>query len=151
MDAGTFEVLLSHTAAPLIFVLIFFRLLQHMRIDFQFDTAAFDFKFLPFKVPYPVPFKLLGDETKVRSPPSLRAVAMSLLFSCVMASQPCPGLQGWLDITYLSPDGRFRLSRGNKGTLFILTRDTPLPERLLEAAAARRDDEEVYRSRRLRA
>ena len=36
-----------------------------MRIDFQFDQAAFDIKFLPFKIPYPVPFKLLGDETKV--------------------------------------------------------------------------------------
>ena len=39
--------------------------MQDMRIDFQFDRAAFDFKRLPFKVPYPVPFKLLGDETKV--------------------------------------------------------------------------------------
>ncbi len=39
--------------------------MQDMRIDFQFDRAAFDFRFLPFKVPYPVPFKLLGDETKV--------------------------------------------------------------------------------------
>ena len=39
--------------------------MQDMRIDFQFDRAAFDFKILPFKVPYPVPFKLLGDETKV--------------------------------------------------------------------------------------
>lgn len=37
-----------------------------MRIDFQFDRAAFEFKAFPFKVPYPVPFKLLGDETKVR-------------------------------------------------------------------------------------
>ena len=36
-----------------------------MRIDFQFSNAAFDFKALPFKIPYPVPFKLLGDETKV--------------------------------------------------------------------------------------
>ena len=39
--------------------------LQNMRIDFQFDKAAFAFKALPFKLPYPVPFKLLGDETKV--------------------------------------------------------------------------------------
>ncbi len=38
-----------------------------MRIDFQFDKAAFDFRFLPFKIPYPVPFKYLGDETKVCS------------------------------------------------------------------------------------
>lgn len=36
-----------------------------MRIDFQFDTAAFDLRALPFKIPYPVPFKLFGDETKV--------------------------------------------------------------------------------------
>ena len=41
--------------------------MQDMRIDFQFDRAAFTFRFLPFKVPYPVPFKLLGDETKVRA------------------------------------------------------------------------------------
>lgn len=37
---------------------------RNMRIDFGFDVAAFTFRFLPFKVPYPVPFKLLGDETK---------------------------------------------------------------------------------------
>lgn len=36
-----------------------------MRIDFQFDNAAFHFRFLPFTIPYPVPFRLLGDETKV--------------------------------------------------------------------------------------
>lgn len=39
---------------------------QNLRIDFQFDRAAFDFKRLPVKIPYPVPFKLLGDETKVQ-------------------------------------------------------------------------------------
>lgn len=55
------------------------------RILFRFDQAAFTFKFLPFKVPYPVPFKLLGDEAK-----------------------------GWLDTTYLSPTGSIRISRGNK-------------------------------------
>ncbi|KAK9820183.1 hypothetical protein WJX72_007235 [[Myrmecia] bisecta] len=84
-----------------------------LRIDFQFDRAAFDFKLLPFKVPYPVPFKLLGDETK-----------------------------GWLDITYLSADGTFRLSRGNKGTLFVLTKDPPAKQRLL-SAIANGDDEAV--------
>ncbi len=47
--------------------------------------AAFTFNALPFKVPYPVPFRLLGDEAK-----------------------------GWIDITYLSPDGKLRLTRGNK-------------------------------------
>lgn len=55
------------------------------RILFQFDRAAFSFKFLPFKLPYPVPFRLLGDEAK-----------------------------GWLDTTYLSPSGDLRISRGNK-------------------------------------
>lgn len=28
-------------------------------------SAAFNFNFLPFKVPYPVPFRLLQDERKV--------------------------------------------------------------------------------------
>ncbi|CAL8460873.1 g404 [Coccomyxa elongata] len=85
---------------------------KDMRIDFQFDRAAFDFRFLPFKVPYPVPFKLLGDETK-----------------------------GWIDITYLSPNGDFRLSRGNKGTLFILTRDIPAKQRLIAAVQSSVDAE----------
>lgn len=48
-------------------------------------SAAFTFNALPFKVPYPVPFRLLGDEAK-----------------------------GWIDVTYLSPDGKLRLTRGNK-------------------------------------
>ena len=34
------------------------------RIDFAFQEARFEFKGLPFSVPYPVPFKLLGDEAK---------------------------------------------------------------------------------------
>ena len=42
-------------------------LLQDLRVDFQFDRAAFTFPALPFKVPYPVPFKLFGDETKARA------------------------------------------------------------------------------------
>lgn len=70
----------------------------NMRIDFQFAQAAFDLKFLPFNIPYPVPFKLLGDETK-----------------------------GWLDVTYLAQDCSFRLSRGNKGTLFVLQKEGPVP------------------------
>jgi hypothetical protein len=53
--------------------------------------AAFSFAFLPFKVPYPVPFRLLGDERK-----------------------------GFIDVTYMNEAGTFRLSRGNKGTLFVL-------------------------------
>ncbi len=46
-------------------------------------------------------------------------------------------------MTYLSPDGRFRLSRGNKGTLFVLVRDVPPKERLLEALESGRGDEAV--------
>ncbi|KAG0574776.1 hypothetical protein KC19_VG290200 [Ceratodon purpureus] len=76
------------------------------RILFRFDKAAFSFKFLPFKVPYPVPFKLLGDEAK-----------------------------GWLDTTYLSPQGNIRISKGNKGTTFVLQKDVDPRQRLLRAIA----------------
>lgn len=66
-----------------------------IRIDFQFSKGAFDFSFLPFTIPYLVPFKALGDETK-----------------------------GFIDVTYMSeqPNG-LRLSRGNKGTLFVLQKE----------------------------
>ncbi|CAN4114066.1 unnamed protein product [Withania somnifera] len=74
------------------------------RILFQFDRAAFSFQFLPFKVPYPVPFRLLGDEAK-----------------------------GWLDTTYLSPSGNLRISRGNKGTTFVLQRETEPRQKLLSS------------------
>ncbi|KAK0603378.1 hypothetical protein LWI29_004327 [Acer saccharum] len=74
------------------------------RIIFRFDRAAFSLKFLPFKVPYPVPFRLLGDEAK-----------------------------GWLDTTYLSPSGNLRISRGNKGTTFVLQKKTEPRQRLLSA------------------
>lgn len=40
-------------------------------------------------------------------------------------------------MTYLSPDGRFRLSRGNKGTLFVLVKDAPPAERVEQALAAK--------------
>lgn len=72
------------------------------RILFQFDKAAFSFNFLPFKVPYPVPFRLLGDEAK-----------------------------GWLDTTYLSPSGNLRISKGNKGTTFVLQKETDQRQKLL--------------------
>ncbi|KAL6203783.1 hypothetical protein ACLB2K_027482 [Fragaria x ananassa] len=72
------------------------------RILFRFDKAAFSFKFLPFKVPYPVPFRLLGDEAK-----------------------------GWLDTTYLSESGNLRISRGNKGTTFVLQKKAEPRQRLL--------------------
>lgn len=74
------------------------------RILFQFDRAAFAFKYLPFKVPYPVPFRLLGDEAK-----------------------------GWLDTTYLSPSGNLRISRGNKGTTFVLQKEIEPRQKLLAA------------------
>lgn len=86
----------------------------NVRVDFQFDRAAFYFKALPFSVPYPVPFRLLGDERK-----------------------------GWIDTTYLSPDGRFRLSRGNKGTLFVLEKVITPKDRLLEAVASGASDDDV--------
>ncbi|OAE35007.1 hypothetical protein AXG93_1864s1350 [Marchantia polymorpha subsp. ruderalis] len=79
---------------------------SNKRILFRFDKAAFDFKFLPFKVPYPVPFKLLGDEAK-----------------------------GWLDTTYLSPSGTIRISRGNKGSTFILQKNLDPRQQLLQAVA----------------
>lgn len=68
------------------------------RIDFAFDLAYFEVTadlgpLKGFRVPYPVPFRLLGDEAK-----------------------------GWLDTTYLSES--VRISRGNKGTTFVLVRDT---------------------------
>jgi hypothetical protein len=35
------------------------------RIDFAFQKARFEFKNIPgLAIPYPVPFKLLGDEAK---------------------------------------------------------------------------------------
>jgi len=91
------------------------------RLDFAFQSAAFYWRAgvpLP-SLPYPVPFSLfeklggpLADEVK-----------------------------GWLDVTYLSPDGAFRLSRGNKGTLFVLARpDVPGAAAQLAGARAGRLD-----------
>lgn len=85
-----------------------------LRVDFQFDRAAFTFNALPFKVPYPVPFRMLGDEAK-----------------------------GWIDVTYLSPDGKLRLTRGNKGTLFVLSKEVSAKARLLEALASRQRDDDL--------
>lgn len=83
------------------------------RIDFAFDRAAFYFSFLPFSIPYPVPFRLLGDERK-----------------------------GWIDTTYMNADGTFRLARGNKGTLFVLSKDVPLKAQLM-AAIQEQDDDKI--------
>ncbi|TKW34672.1 hypothetical protein SEVIR_2G321400v4 [Setaria viridis] len=84
------------------------------RILFRFDRAAFTFKFLPFKVPYPVPFRLLGDEAK-----------------------------GWLDTTYLSHAGKIRISRGNKGTTFVLQKSADARQTLLSTISAGTGVEEV--------
>ncbi|KAF8759236.1 hypothetical protein HU200_010266 [Digitaria exilis] len=84
------------------------------RILFRFDRAAFSFKFFPFKVPYPVPFRLLGDEAK-----------------------------GWLDTTYLSHAGNIRISRGNKGTTFVLQKSADLRQNLLSTISAGIGVEEV--------
>lgn len=63
------------------------------RIDFVFDEGNFELG-SGFRIPYPVPF---------RSP----------LFR--------DWVKGWIDITYLSD--RLRISRGNKGTTFVLLRE----------------------------
>eukprot|EP00270_Netrium_digitus_P007951 TRINITY_DN2339_c0_g1_i4.p1 TRINITY_DN2339_c0_g1~~TRINITY_DN2339_c0_g1_i4.p1 ORF type:complete len:427 (+),score=68.97 TRINITY_DN2339_c0_g1_i4:44-1282(+) len=82
------------------------------RINFQFDRAAFELKFWPYRLPYPVPFRLLGDEAK-----------------------------GWLDTTYLSPSGDLRISRGNKGTTFILQKELTERQKLLKALKKLTDGE----------
>ncbi len=56
--------------------------MQNMRVDFQFDKAAFAFNALPFKIPYPVPFKLLGDETKVLTAGVLAEVSFHACNMC---------------------------------------------------------------------
>jgi PAP_fibrillin len=64
------------------------------RIDFVFDEGNF-YIGDQWKIPYPVPFRL----------PILR-----------------DAVKGWIDITYLSD--RIRISRGNKGTTFVLLKET---------------------------
>mmetsp|Transcript_23963 Transcript_23963/g.52424 ORF Transcript_23963/g.52424 Transcript_23963/m.52424 type:complete len:274 (+) Transcript_23963:177-998(+) len=63
------------------------------RIDFVFDEGRFELG-PDLSIPYPVPFRL----------PILR-----------------DAVKGWIDITYLSD--RFRISKGNKGTTFILLKE----------------------------
>ena len=62
------------------------------RVDFAFDEGYFEFtqEGLP-RIPYPVPFRLLGKEA-----------------------------EGFVDTSYLSET--LRVSTGNKGTVFVLTR-----------------------------
>lgn len=66
------------------------------RIDFVFDEGNFYFGGTEsgWKIPYPVPFRL----------PLFR-----------------DWVKGWIDITYLS--NRLRISRGNKGTTFVLVKE----------------------------
>jgi len=64
------------------------------RVDFVFDEGNFIFNGVK-KIPYPVPFRL----------PFFRDL-----------------VKGWIDITYLSP--RLRIARGNKGTTFVLLKET---------------------------
>jgi len=64
------------------------------RINFVFDEGNLDLFDGLVKVPYPVPFRL----------PLFRDV-----------------VKAWLDITYLSET--IRISRGNKGTTFVLVKD----------------------------
>jgi hypothetical protein len=63
------------------------------RIAFVFDEGNFNV-FNSIKLPYPVPFRL----------PILRDT-----------------VKGWIDITYLSD--RVRISKGNKGTTFVLVKE----------------------------
>lgn len=78
------------------------------RIDFAFQEAQFEFSQpFPFSIPYPVPFKALGDEAK-----------------------------GFIDNTYYSSS--FRISRGNKGTIFLLERANVSTDKKAAAAAALR-------------
>ena len=65
------------------------------RIAFVFDEGQFEFG-EKFRLPYPVPF---------RNPLFRDAV------------------KGWIDVTYLSPT--MRISRGNKGTTFVLVKEDP--------------------------
>ena len=64
------------------------------RISFVFDEGKFIFGDGKFTLPYPVPF---------RNPLFRDAV------------------KGWIDVTYLSE--RVRISRGNKGTTFVLVKE----------------------------
>jgi hypothetical protein len=50
-------------------------------------------------------------------------------------------VQGWIDTTYMNPEGTFRLARGNKGTLFVLKKDVPLKRQLLNAIDEQNDEE----------
>lgn len=65
------------------------------RINFVFDEGYFDINQSSVRIPYPVPFRL----------PILR-----------------DWVKGWIDITYLSET--MRIARGNKGSTFVLIKET---------------------------
>jgi hypothetical protein len=65
------------------------------RIDFVFDSGEFALLDGQIKIPYPVPFRL----------PFFRDI-----------------VKGWIDITWMSD--RLRISRGNKGSTFILIKES---------------------------
>jgi hypothetical protein len=75
---------------PLLRLSAFARPKPPKRLDFTFDLAYF--LVLGIRIPYPVPFRLLGSEA-----------------------------QGYLDTEYLS--NGLRITRGNKGTTFVLVRE----------------------------
>jgi len=108
------------------------------RIDFQFVDAGFDLSLLPFRLPYPVPFRLLGDEVKgwievggcvraaargqgkdeKREAPGRRTLHTRACLLAYSHNQPIPRSNHQNQVTYLS--SRVRISRGNKGTIFVL-------------------------------
>lgn len=57
------------------------------RIDFQFDEAGFDLKALPFNIPYPVPFRLFGDEVWLAVCSCL--LHIEVFFLCVSSTFVC--------------------------------------------------------------
>uniref|UniRef100_A0A7S0ZLM2 Plastid lipid-associated protein/fibrillin conserved domain-containing protein n=1 Tax=Timspurckia oligopyrenoides TaxID=708627 RepID=A0A7S0ZLM2_9RHOD len=66
------------------------------RLEIRFSDAFFEldarpFSITPIRIPYPVPFRVLGKK------------------AC-----------GWLEVTYV--DEMMRISRGNRGTVFVLIR-----------------------------
>lgn len=55
-----------------------------------------------------------SSDAAPRAPPSAAPPAAAESLPPLTNRPPPPLSQGWIDVTYLSPDGRLRLSRGNK-------------------------------------
>lgn len=66
--------------------------------------------------------------------PRLISSSPSLCFSSSSPSLRLLGdeTKGWIDVTYMNESCTFRLSRGNKGTLFILVREKDLEQEIVE-------------------